>query len=264
MTNNNSNLNNANPEGVVDPEANGQVNESTEAVAETPEQELDLFDYTEVADKVVKLQVNGEEVVVPVKEALAGYQRQADYTRKTQELSEQRKQVEFAAALAEALQQDPANTLQALSQHYGVKAPIQDQPVEEEWLDPAEKHLKQLEQRIAAFEQQKAMEDLTRTIDSLQSKYGDEFNADEVVAKALAVGSTDLEAVFKQISFDKVYSKASEAQKKLAEEQSRIDAKRNAAVVSGGSANKTGTVSKAAKPTSVFEAFEQAKKTLNL
>jgi len=261
MTDNN---NIANPENVVDPEENGQVDEATEVTAETPEQEPELFDYTEFADKVVKLQVDGQEVVVPVKEALAGYQRQADYTRKTQELSEQRKQVQFAASLADALQKDPASTLQALQQHYGLGAPIQNQEVEEEYIDPAEKHLRSLEQRIASFEQQKAMDDLTRTIDSLQSKYGDDFNADEVVAKALAVGSTDLEAVFKQITFDKVYSTASEAKKKLVEEQARVEVKRSAAVVSGGSANKQSVVPKAAKPTSVFEAFEQAKKTLNL
>jgi hypothetical protein len=262
MTEDNNNI--ANPENVIDPAANGQVDEVTEGVAETPEQELELFDYTEIADKVIKLQVDGEEVVVPVKEALAGYQRQADYTRKTQELSEQRKQVQFAASLAESLQKDPAGTLQALNQHYGLGAPTQDQQVEEEWLDPAEKHLRQLEQRIASFEQQRAMDDLTRTIDSLQSKYGDDFDADEVVAKALATGSTDLEAVFKQITFDKVYSKATDAQKKLMEEQSRVEAKRSAAIVSGGSANKQSVAPKAAKPTSVFEAFEQAKKTLNI
>ena len=254
----------ANPEDVVNPDANGQVDETTEVVAETPQEELELFDYTEIADKVIKLQVDGEEVVVPIKEALAGYQRQADYTRKTQELSEQRKQVQFAASLAESLQSDPVGTLQALQKHYGVNAPSQDQQVEEEWLDPAEKHLRSLEQRIAAFEQQKAMDELTRTIDSLQSKYGDDFNADEVVAKALATGSTDLEAVFKQITFDKVYSKASDAQKKLMDEQARVEAKRSAAVVSGGSANKTSVAPKPAKPTSVFEAFEQAKKTLNI
>jgi hypothetical protein len=254
----------ANPEDVVNPDANGQVDETTEVVAETPQEEIELFDYTEIADKVIKLQVDGEEVVVPIKEALAGYQRQADYTRKTQELSEQRKQVQFAASLAESLQNDPAGTLQALQKHYGVNAPSPDQQVEEEWLDPAEKHLRSLEQRIAAFEQQKAMDELTRTIDSLQSKYGDDFNADEVVAKALATGSTDLESVFKQITFDKVYSKASEAQKKLMDEQSRVEAKRSAAVVSGGSANKTSVAPKPAKPTSVFEAFEQAKKTLNI
>ena len=257
MTDNNNNI--ANPENVVDPAANGQVDEVTEVVAETPEQELDLFDYTEIADKVIKLQVDGEEVVVPVKEALAGYQRQADYTRKTQELSEQRKQVQYASALAEALQNDPAATLQLLQQQYGVAT----QPEEDEWMDPAEKQMQQLEQRIQAFEQSKAMDELTKTIDSLQSKYGDDFNADEIVAKALTTGSTDLEAVFKQIAFDKVYSKASEAEKKLAQEQSRVEAKRSASVVSGGSANKNSAAPKAAKPTSVFEAFEQAKKTLN-
>ena len=254
----------ANPENVVDPTESGQVDEMTEVTAETPEQEQELFDYTEISDKFVKLQVDGQDVVVPVKEALAGYQRQADYTRKTQELSEQRNQVQFATTLAESLQQDPAGTLQALNQHYGIKTPIQNQEVEEEYLDPAEKQLRNLEQRIASFEQQKAMDELTRTIDSLQGKYGDDFNADEVVAKALATGSNDLEAVFKQITFDKVYSKASEATKKLSEEQSRVEAKRSASVVSGGSANKNTVGAKAAKPTSVFEAFEQAKKTLNL
>lgn len=260
MTDNNI----ANPENVVDPTVDGQVDEVAEVTAETPEQEQELFDYTEIGEKFVKLQVDGQDVVVPVKEALAGYQRQADYTRKTQELSEQRKQVQFAATLAESLQQDPAGTLQALNQHYGIRTPIQDQQVEEEYLEPAEKQLRQLEQRIATFEQQKAMDDLTKTIDSLQGKYGDDFNADEVVAKALATGSNDLEAVFKQVTFDKVYSKASEATKKLSEEQSRVEAKRSASVVSGGSSNKNTVVAKAAKPTSVFEAFEQAKKTLNL
>lgn len=247
---------------VIDPIVeDGQVEELGEAgVIEEPE----LFDFTQYNDKFVKLQVDGQEVQVPLQEALAGYQRQADYTRKTQELSEQRKQVQFAATLAQSLQEDPAGTLQALQQHYGLGAPIQDQQVEEEWLDPAEKQLRSLEQRIAAFEQQKAMDELTRTVDSLQSKYGDDFNADEVVAKALATGSTDLEAVFKQITFDKVYSKASEASKKLAEEQARVEAKRSASVVSGGSSNKNSVAPKAAKPTSVFEAFEQAKKTLNI
>lgn len=243
----------------TNPIASGQVGEEVEVQAETPEQELDLFDYTEIADKVIKLQVDGEDVVVPVKEALAGYQRQADYTRKTQELSEQRKQVQYASALQEALQSDPAATLQLLNQQYGVAT----QPQEDEWMDPAEKQMQQLEQRIQAFEQSKAMDELAKTIDSLQSKYGDDFNADEIVAKALATGSTDLEAVFKQITFDKVYSKASEAEKKLAQEQSRVEAKRSASVVSGGSANKNSAAPKAAKPTSVFEAFEQAKKTLN-
>ena len=244
---------------VIDPIVeDGQVEELGEAgVIEEP----DFFDYTDVADKVVKIQVNGEEVTVPLQEALAGYQRQADYTRKTQELSEQRKQVEFAATLAQSLEQDPAGTLQALQQHYGV---ANQSEVEDEWLDPAEKQMRQLEQRIQAFEQSKAMDELTKTIDKLQSKYGEDFNPDEVVAKAIATGMTDLEAVFKQVAFDKVYSKASESSKKLADEQARVQAKRSATIVSTGASSKGGNPAATTAPKTVFEAFEQAKKGLGL
>ena len=246
-------------EVIPEAETEGQITEAIEEIESLSEQEIEMLPVNEYGDKYVSVQVNGDEVRVPLSEALSGYQRQADYTRKTQELSEQRKQVQYASALAEALQNDPAATLQLLQQQYGVVT----KPEEDEYLDPAEKQMQQLEQRIAAFEQSKAIDELTRTIDSLQSKYGDDFNADEVVAKALASGSTDLEAVFKQITFDKVYSTASEAKKKLVEDQSRVEAKRSASVVSGGSANKNSVAPKAAKPTSVFEAFEQAKKTLN-
>jgi hypothetical protein len=256
------NIDIANPNDVANPTVDGQVGEEVEALAETLDEEPELFDYTEVADKFVRLQVDGQEVMVPVKEALAGYQRQADYTRKTQELSEQRKQVQYAMAFQEALQKDPVGTLQMLQQQIGHVAPQEE---EDMWIDPVEQQFKTLEQRIAAFEQEKAMEELTRTLDSLQSKYGDDFDADEVVAKALAIGSTDLEAVFKQIAFDKVYSKASKAEKKLIDEQSRVQAKRQAAVISGGTSSKPTSPSNTVnKPASVFEAFEAAKKQLNL
>lgn len=247
---------------VVDDEVTpeeGQVSEAVEAEVETPEQEPELFDYTEVGDKFVKLQVDGEEVLVPVKEALAGYQRQADYTRKTQELSDQRKSVEYALALQEALQNDPVSTIQILQEQYGA---ITEPEEEDLWEDPTGRQLKDLEKRLVQFEQQRALDELTRTIDSLQSKYGDDFNADEVVAKALATGATDLEAVFKQIAFDKVYATASEAKTKLAKEQERLEAKRGAAIVSSASSSKGSSPAASAPPKTVFEAFEQAKRQL--
>jgi len=237
----------------------GQSEEATEALVETPEAAQELFDFTEVADKMVRLQVDGQEVLVPVKEALAGYQRQADYTRKTQEISEQRKQLEYAKALQEALQNDPHNTLRLLNQQYNTQLPLEG---EDEYLDPQAKQVKDLEKRLVAFEQKQAMDELTRTIDSLQSKYGDDFNADEVVAKALATGQTDLESVFKQMAFDKVYSKASESQKKLAEETNRVQAKKAAQVVSSASTAKP-TVTAPARPKSIIEAYQQAKDALN-
>ena len=246
---------------VDDPTQAGQVENADNAGVEEAQAEPELFDIANFADKAVKVQVDGQEITIPLQEAIAGYQRQADYTRKTQELSEQRKQVQFAATLADALEKDPATTLQMLQRHYnlGVQAPQED-----EYLDPTEKQLRLMEQRIAAFEQKQAMDELTKTVESLQGKYGDDFNADEVVAKALTIGTTDLEAVFKQIAFDKVYSKATEASKKLTEDQTRKQAKREAAIISSASSAKSGSAPVTAKPATVFEAFEQAKKTLNL
>lgn len=237
-----------------------------DVVAEATEEEVDLFDYSQYSDNFVRLQVDGQEVVVPLKEALAGYQRQADYTRKTQELSEQRKQIQYAAALQEALDKDPTTTLQLLQEAYGVSAPTlsDDDWDADEWQDPSTQQLKSLEQRLAIFEQERAMTELERTIESLQARYGEAFDADEVVAKALATGSTDLESVFKQIAFDKVFEKASVSTKAKSEEDARLEAKRAAAIVSGATSGKQTTQPISAAPKSVFEAFEQAKRTLNL
>jgi type II secretory pathway component PulF len=101
-------------------ESEGQVTEAIEEIESLSEQEIEMLPVDEFGDKYVSVQVNGEEVQVPLKEALSGYQRQADYTRKTQELSEQRRQVQFGAALQEALQNDPKGTLELLKQHYGL------------------------------------------------------------------------------------------------------------------------------------------------
>lgn len=239
----------------------GQPQEVTDVVEALTEEQIDLLPVDEFGDKYVSVTVAGEEVRVPLKEALSGYQRQADYTRKTQELSEQRRQVQFGAALQEALQNDPQGTLALLSQHYGV----QQTPSEEEdlFVDPVEKQYRQLEQRIQAFEHQKAMDELERTVQSLQTRYGSDFDANEVIAKALATGSSDLEAVYKQIAFDKVYEDAKAVrvlrEKKAQEQQQVTQAKRQAAVVSGGSSSVSADVS--AKPiTSLRDAFEAAKR----
>jgi hypothetical protein len=251
-------------ETVAEAPLEGQV-EGTNETGEAPVGEpREYFAWDEHADKPVRLTVDGEEIEVPLAEALNGYQRQADYTRKTQELAEQRRQVQFASALQEALQNDPKGTLDLLSQHYGVNS---QQPSEEEleMMDPAERQYRQLESRIQAFEQEKAMRELENQIGSLSRRYGELFDANEVVAKALATGNTDLEAVYKQIAFDRLYDQTrtkSAAQAKQAEDTKKIvEAKREAAVVSkGGSAKSADVSSKPIK--SVRDAFESAKRQL--
>lgn len=242
----------------------GQAEVSTE-IGEAPEATTDYFTWDEYADRPVKLNVAGEEIDVPLKEALAGYQRQADYTRKTQELSEQRKQVQFGVALQEALQNDPKNTLELLKEHYGLNEQ-QSSDDDELFADPTEKQFRQLESRIKAFEQEKAVRDLERSVELLSKKYGDAFDADEVIAKALATGNPNLEAVYKQTAFDRIFEQSLTANqvktKKAEEEKAIVQAKREATVVSKGASAKSADVS--SKPvTTLRDAFELAKRQLN-
>ena len=242
----------------------GQAEVGTE-IGEASEVAKDYFAWDEYADRNVKLNVAGEEVEVPLKEALAGYQRQADYTRKTQELSEQRKQVQFGTALQEALQNNPGDTLELLKQHYGLNEQ-QISAEDELLLDPVEKQYRQLETRMKAFEQEKAVRDLEKTVGSLSRKYGDAFDADEIIAKALATGNSNLEAVYKQTAFDRIFEQnltnSQVKAKKAEDEKVIVQSKRDASVVSKGASSKSADV--ASKPvTTLREAFELAKRQTN-
>ena len=242
----------------------GQAEVDTE-IGEAPVVAQDYFTWDEYADRPVKLNIAGEEIDVPLKEALAGYQRQADYTRKTQELSEQRKQVQFGSALQEALQNDPRNTLELLKEHYGLNEQ-QSSDDDELFTDPTEKQFRQLESRIRAFEQQKAVQDLEKTVESLSRKYGDAFDADEIIAKALATGNSNLEAVYKQTAFDRIFEQnltnSQVKAKKAEDEKVIVQAKRDATVVSKGASAKSADVP--SKPvTTLRDAFEMAKRQIN-
>jgi phosphoribosylpyrophosphate synthetase len=72
----------------------------------------------EAAPELYKVIIDGEEVEVSLDELQKGYSRQSDYTRKTQQLAQQRKE-------AEALQQDYAQRVQQLNQF---AQQIQQQP----------------------------------------------------------------------------------------------------------------------------------------
>lgn len=249
----------------VDPiEFDGQVEGGEETSFEeyTPEY-LDVDSY---ADKYVKLQIDGEELEVPLKEAVSGYQRQADYTRKTQQLAEERKNVQFAQAIQQALDNDPLATIELLKNHYGLDQ-VESFEEDDIWADPMEKQYKQLERRLASFEEQQAMNELERTIGGLQQKYGDDFDANEVVSAALAQGTTNLEAVYKQMAFDRLYSKE-QAQRELQtrkaqQEQKIVQAKRSSGIVAGGSSAQ-GSSPDSAPITSLRDAFAAAKSQLGI
>lgn len=242
-----------------------EVAETAQAGAETP-----ILSVDEYANYVVPVKVDGEELQVPLSEALSGYQRQADYTRKTQELAEQRQQVEFAAAIQSALERNPEATIDLLSRHYGISrqqaADMVNESVADEPLDPIDQKFRDMEQRVASFEEYQSQQQIEREIAGLQSKYSD-FDVAEVVNTALRLGSTDLEGTYKQIMFDKMMNRQrleAEAQKKKQEtENAVVAAKRQAAVVSGGSNPSASATSEGATPiTNIQDAWAAAKRQL--
>lgn len=242
----------------------------SESVTEAPD--TPVLDVQEYSDYRVPVKLDGEELQVPLSEAIAGYQRQADYTRKTQELSQQRQQFEFATALEAALQRDPASTIDLLSKHYGISrqavTDMLDNDESFEELDPVEQRYRELDNRIASFEEYQSQQQVEAEIRRLQSMYQD-FNVQEVVTAALRIGSTDLEGTYKQIAFDRMMAKQQleqqAAEKKSQAEQAVMDSKRQAAVVSGGASATASTTNETFEPIrSVAEAWAAAKRQMNM
>jgi predicted metal-dependent hydrolase len=244
------------------------VDEAEDASADA-EEELPFLDIDQFKDQYVKIRVDGEEVTVPLSEAVAGYQRQADYTRKTQSLAQQKNELQWASAIKGALENDPQATIELLATQFGVRLPASqpkqdDDPFAGLWADdpePVDPKYAQIEARLRAFEEERAQQRLEQTIAQLSQKYGDEFDAREVVAAALASGSNDLEATFKQIKFDKVMEDAKAAKAAAASKAAKVAAKKDAAVVSGGS-SKGGRVSDSGDVLSIADAWRQAKQSL--
>jgi hypothetical protein len=244
------------------------VDEVEDDSGSKPEEDLPFLDIDQFRDQYVKIKVDGEELTVPLSEAVAGYQRQADYTRKTQTLAQQKNELQWAAAIKGALENDPRGTIELLASNFGVQlnAPQQaqqDDPFASMWDDEpvADPKYAEIESRLRAFEEQQAQQRLEQTISLLSQKYGEDFDPREVVAAALASGSTDLEATFKQIKFDKVMEEAKAAKAKVAKVAQQREAKRNAAVVSGGSASGS-SGGEVGSVTSIADAWREAKRAL--
>lgn len=236
--------------------------------AETP----NYLDLEANRDSYVKVTVDGEELDVPLNEALAGYSRQADYTRKTQEIAQQREQLQYAQALATAYERNPEETVRLLAQQAGIslteaRAQVQDAQEDtqgDDWLDEqADPRLSALEQRLQQFEMSQARTELERTIGTLQQRFGDDFKPNEVVNAAIAAGTTDLEGVYKQMAFDRLFARSaaeqdSEGARSAAEATAKAaKAAVGEAVQSGGSAAGAGGGA-ATTPTSIAEAIALA------
>ena len=107
------------------PEEEGQAEEETEESEQSEEEEAEE-EVELVAEEDLKytIKVGGEEMEVDIEELKSGYQRQADYTRKSQALAEQRKGTEKIQSERMQLEQERqmyANGLQMLQEQQSAK-----------------------------------------------------------------------------------------------------------------------------------------------
>lgn len=190
-------------------------------------------DFDNYANHKVTVKVSGAEERVPLAELRNGYMRQADYTRKTQELAQARKDAEWAQAMRSAFSADPQGTISALAEHLGVQF---GSAAAADSYDDTDPRLLTLEQRVAAFERQQAQAALERELDSLSSRYED-FDRDAVVRYAVANRLDNLDVAYRSMTWDAKAEAAARAEaerKRVETEAGIIDRKRQAAVVNGG------------------------------
>ena len=112
--------------------------------------------------------------------------------------------------LQQALENNPAETLRILQSQYAQPEP----EAEPDWTDdPTDQRFRELDQRLSHWEQQQASAELRQAVGVLQQRYGEEFDAREVVSRASAMGRMDLEAVYKEMAFDRYWQGQQEARK---------------------------------------------------
>lgn len=173
------------------------VDTDEEADGDTPEEESateedDSSD--DVDNSEVTLKVDGEDITVTMDELKKGYSRQSDYTKKTQELAEQRKALEEDAKTLEYLKvqsefqpkvfelQDLESQIQEAEKalHYGRTEDGKELSKEE--IDKTKENVDNAKRRLA-FERdelQKKMQDVKPPkLDELQKEIPDLFSSDE-------------------------------------------------------------------------------------
>ena len=82
-----------------------------------PDTEDDYPDEEEETPRTFKLNLNGEELELTEEELLKGYSRQSDYTRKTQDLAEQRKRLDSITQETDAAREKYSQLLPKLEAH---------------------------------------------------------------------------------------------------------------------------------------------------
>ena len=257
-----------------DPGYDGDIASAEEVFTDEGGDETPARQYVEIDDpdqRYVRVKVDGEDVEVPYSEAIRGYSREADYTRKAQAVAAQRQEAELGMRIQQALAADPQTTLRLLAERYAAQNPAPKAP-EPEFDDPLERQLHEERQARMSLEerinQREADEQLGRTINDLRAQYGandEDLRAAVNVAHQQNLGIDALPMIYKTMAFDRIQAnvRAYQAQQaaEAAKNQQRTAAKTAAGqVISDGQTGATNLTDRAdtGKPMSLRESIEAA------
>ena len=243
----------------------------TEAEQVAAEDVAPQYDFLEVDDSIrakhVRAKVNGEEVPVPFDELVNSYSRESVSTQRFQEAAAMQKEAENALRIQQALQVNPALTIQYLAEQAGISldqfarmSPQQQQDVveagaaEDEYADPLERQLAEQQRTIQAMQQsmqqREADEMLGRAVSQLKSTYQiDDSKAREVVATAakMDMGLEALPFVYESMAYRaSQQAVAQHSATTEAEEQQRRAAAARAQQVISSDPSSAGTTSEVA------------------
>jgi len=229
----------------------------------TPSESVDMALDGSVAESAAPVEslfeIDGTPITLD--EARSGYLRQSDYTRKTQELAEMRSRLAEAEAITAALQQNPAETIAALQDAFGVGFDQSSDSYEE--MDPEIARIAALEQKIAAQEQAATQAAIEAEIGNLHQQFGD-FDDAELFAHAIKGGFPNLRSAYADMNFGTLQAQLEQMTAKQREEEERVAAKRQAANVVHNGSSRAGATSPSQpeKYGSLRDAYLAAKKSL--
>lgn len=218
-----------------------------------------VFEADPAVPSTYTVKVGGETMEVSIEEALKGYQRQADYTRKTQELASEREQLSQAQQLWNAIEQNPEHTISAIADAYGfkltaaeIKAAEAQQSAQEDDSTPADPRWQQVEQFMQQAQQEKLQAQIDRELATIHSKHGGvQFDDNRLLEFAVNRGIANLEDAFV------VWTQNAAA--KVAQDR-QIQQKKSGIAVAGGHGTAAGVVNAGpgTKLLSIAEAIELA------
>ena len=243
----------------------------------------EYLDPDEVGDRYVRVKVDGEDIEVPLTEALSGYSRTEDYTRKRQADAEDLR-------LAQNLREHPGATLQMLAAQRGLTVaeylnqggvpgmPVQPQAeVEQPPEDPMERRLwtmeRQLQEAQEREERRAADAELNAAVTGLKQQFGaTDADVQETVQAAFMMGQQTgrpigpemLPLVFTSLQYTKAKAAEQAQTQHNAQQQAEAQARQAQAeqaagsVATGGSAAGTTDLPTAGQHMTPSDAFNAA------